>query len=197
MSFGGEGESKALKQAVEHAAERDVVMVAAAANEDTTDQGIPAAYLQPPGTGPDIAAGTGLVVTAAQYDGSRAWFGPGTGDGISIAAYGAASQEHRGIFSSFPAETTELETIDLCTLCRGDFQGDDRFAYLEGTSMATPQVSGAAALVRHKRPQMAASRVIKLLKLRARREAGFSDTLGWGILNANRALRAALKKKKR
>jgi serine protease len=195
MSFGGEGQSRALERAVEHAAERDVVMVAAAANEDTTDQGIPARYLQRPGSGPDLSAGTGLVVTAAQYDGSRAWFEPGTGTGISIAAYGAAARENRGIFSTFPAGTTEIETIALCVICRGDFQGDTRFAYLEGTSMATPQVSGAAALIRHKRPEMSATRVIKLLKRYASREGGFSETLGWGILNANGALRAALKKR--
>jgi serine protease len=196
MSFGGEGKSEALERAIDRAAERDVVMVAAAANEDTTKQGIPAEYLQPSGTGPDVSAGIGLVVTAAEYDGSRAWFEPGRGTAISMAAYGAAARENRGIFSTFPAQTTEIETIDLCALCRGDFQGDNRFAYLEGTSMATPQVSGAAALIRHKRPDMAATRVAKLLKLHARRQGGFSEMLGWGILNANAALRAALKKKK-
>ncbi len=202
MSFGGEGQSGALERAIDRAAESDVVMVAAAANEDTTDQGIPADYLQPRGSGPQISAGTGLVVTAAQHDNTRAWFEPGRGTGISIAAYGAASRESRGIFSTFPAETTEIETGAFlppgrpCLLCRGDFQGDNRFAYLEGTSMATPQVSGAAALIRHKRPEMAATRVIKLLKQHARREGGYSETLGWGILNANGALRAALKKKK-
>lgn len=200
MSFGGPGDSRALRRAVDHAAESDVVMVAAAANEDTTEQGIPADYIQPPGTGPRISAGTGLVVTAAQHDGSRAWFEPGRGNGISIAAYGAAGRENRGIFSTFPKQTTEIETgipsPPPCLLCRGDFQGDDRFAYLEGTSMATPQVAGAAALIRHKRPDLAATRVVKLLKRHATRAGGFSESLGWGILNANRSLRAALKRKR-
>jgi serine protease len=197
MSFGGEGSSRTLEKAIDRAARKDVVMVAAASNEDTTDQGIPAAYLQPPGTGPDASAGKGLVVTAAEYDGSRAWFDPGRGDTISMAAYGAAGPDHRGIFSTFPEQVTSLETLD-CTLirCRGEFQGDDRFAYLEGTSMATPQVAGAAALIRHKRPDISAHRVIKLLKLRARRDGGFSEGLGWGILDANRALRVALRSRR-
>lgn len=196
MSFGGDEESKALERAVKLAAERDVVLVAAASNEDTTDQGFPASYLQPPGSAPNLDRGTGLVVTAAQYDGARAWFAPGRGNGISLAAYGSAGPQNRGIFSSFPEATTELETVELCATCRGALQGDSRFAYLEGTSMATPQVSGAAALIRSRRPRMRAARVIRLLKLHASRQDGFSTELGWGVLNANGALRAALKKKR-
>lgn len=199
MSFGGEGKSQAIERALRYAYEREVVLVAAASNDDVTDQGIPASYLQPQGSGPDLRRGTGLVVTAAQYDGSRAYFGPGRGTGISIAAYGAAGPSNRGIFSSFPAEITELETTSLCTLsfCRADFQGESRFAYLEGTSMATPQVVGAAALIRDRRPEMRAARVIRILKLHADRAGGFSDELGWGILSADDALRAALKRKRK
>ena len=58
-------------------------MVAAASNEDTKRQGIPAGLLQPNGTGPKLEKGRGLVVTAAEFDGSRAWFEPGHGKGIS------------------------------------------------------------------------------------------------------------------
>lgn len=197
MSFGGDGESPSLERAIGYAFDQGVVMVAAAANESTTDQGVPARYLQPPGSGPRIKSGIGLVVTAAQYDGSAAWFGPGRGNAISLAAYGSASQELPGIFSTFPAELTELETAELCVTCRAEFRGDDRFAYLEGTSMATPQVAGAAALIRHKRPNMRAVRVVRLLKRHAKRNGGFSNDLGWGILNANKALRKALKTKRK
>ena len=204
MSFGGEGTSKALHNAIDRAIAADIVLVAAADNRDTDedgnptqDQGIPASYLQPIGSGPDIERGDGLVVTAAQYDGNRAYFGPGRGTGISLAAYGSAGPEHRGIFSTFPAEVTEIETVELCAICRASFNGDDRFAYLEGTSMATPQVAGAAALIRDRKPKMSAAQVISLLKRKATRSGGYSEELGWGVLNANRALRAALKKKKK
>ena len=178
-------------------------MVAAADNDDTDQdgnptesQGIPADYLQPVGSGPDIKRGTGLVVTAAQYDGSRAWFGPGLGTGISMAAFGSAGEGMRGIFSSFPTGVTEIETLEFCGICRGDLGGDERFGYLEGTSMATPQVSGAAALIRSARPKLSATKVIGLLKRTATSQGqGFTNELGWGILNANRAVKAALAKK--
>ena len=205
MSFGGDQSSKALAAAVRHAADNDVLMVAAADNDDvdaggnpTEDQGIPAEFLQPVGSGPSRKRGLGLVVTAAEYDGSRAWFGPGAGTGISLAAYGSAGEGHRGIFSAFPGPVTEIETLELCRICRGDLEGDSRFGYLEGTSMATPQVAGAAALVRSARPRLSAQRVAEILKRTAKSgKRGFTPELGWGIVNANRAVRLAMAKKKR
>lgn len=197
MSFGGPGGSSLVRNAIDYAWGRDAVMVAAASNEDETDQGVPARYLQRPGTGPEIRRGRGLVVTAAEYDGSRAWFDPGLGTGLSLAAYGASSSGTAGIFSTFPADSTEIERgdplqrIPPCPTCRASFRGDNRFAYLQGTSMATPQVAGAAALIRSRRPGIGAERVITLLKRKASGDE-FSDELGWGILNAKRALEAAL-----
>jgi serine protease len=64
--------------------------------------------------------------------------------------------------------------------------------------MATPQVAGAAALIRSARPKLSAPRVISLLKRTATSGgAGFTDELGWGILNAGRAVKAALAKHKK
>jgi serine protease len=198
MSFGGPGASEAIEDAVRFAWKRDVVMVAAASNENTTHQGLPARALQPKGTGPKLHRGKGLVVTAAQYGGSRAWFRPGKGKGISLAAYGAASASpaNPGLFSSFPSNVTLLDTgigprVPPCR-CRTSFEGDVRFAYIEGTSMASPQVAGAAALIRARRPGIDAKRVIEILKQEA---AGneFRGGLGWGVLDAGAATRVALK----
>src|SRR4029453_7175654 len=66
MSFGGPGNSKVIEDAVEFAWTRDVILVAAASNEDSKRQGIPAELLQPNGTGPKLEKGKGLVVTAAE-----------------------------------------------------------------------------------------------------------------------------------
>jgi subtilisin family serine protease len=196
MSFGGGGASTAVKDAIDYAYGHDVVLVAAASNSHVTNQGTPASYLQPVGTGPQIDAGKGLVVTAADHGGGTAWRHPGYGTGISLAAYGGSSEATRGIFSTFPPNQTTIEQGSVlsgeppCTDCRATFRGDDRFGYLEGTSMATPQVAGAAALIRSARPAMSNRRVLRILK-RTADGSSFSDTLGWGILDAGRALRRA------
>jgi subtilisin family serine protease len=198
MSFGGPGGSQMIKAALDRAFDHDVVLVAAASNDDTTNQGVPAQYLQPNGSGDNIRSGKGLVVTAAGYNGHRAWFDPGHGSGVSLAAYGAAtsSASTPGIFSTFPANSTEIEEGNPifaeppCFSCRTTFHGDDRFAYLEGTSMASPQVAGAAALMRSERPAIKNTTVLRILKRTASADH-FTDDLGWGILDAGLAARRA------
>ena len=76
--------------------------------------------------------------------------------------------------------------------CRTTVDGAT-YAYLQGTSMAAPQVAAAAALVRALNPDLHALEVVRLLKQTARRPAGagWSAELGWGILDAGAALTAA------
>lgn len=185
---------QAMIDAVDYAYEAGVVLVAAAADKLTREQGDPANILQPTGTGPDLRAGKGLSVTAADFSGRRARFA-GRGSQISIAAYGAFDRLERanGVLGAFPPPLTELERGLLrrpCS-CRAQLADDNRFAFLEGTSMATPIVAGAAALVLDRNPEARPDDVIRILKRTAQRDGGWTPDLGWGIVDAFAAVRAA------
>lgn len=201
MSFGEDGRTAvpdAELRAIDYAYQRGVTLVAAAADSPVTEQGDPANQLQPTNTGPDITAGKGLSVTAADFDDRRASFA-GRGTQISMAAYGAfrygsiVPSGPPGILSTFPAGTTDIEGgVPPCG-CRTTFQGDSRYAYLSGTSMAAPMVAAVAALVHSVNRDLAAADVIRILKQTATRPpgSGWSPDLGWGILNAAAAVQAA------
>jgi subtilisin family serine protease len=205
MSFGtdpGPEPSQAVRDAVDYAFARNVVMAAAAADKPIAEQGYPANILQPTGTGSDLSAGKGLTVTAADASDARASFA-GHGSQISLAGYGAydssaAATGPPGIFGAFTAGPNELETGSLglpprppCE-CRTTFANDSRYAYVQGTSMATPMVSATGALIRHLNPDLTAAEIVRLIKETARRPAGaWTADLGWGILDAGAALTRA------
>jgi serine protease len=203
MSFGGGRLSAGEARALRYALRNDVVLIAAAADSPVPEQGHPAKDLQPTGTGRDIRKGKGLVVTAAEASGARASFA-GRGSQISLAAMGDTGTRGGGIFSTYPQNVTQIETGSSnppgppCPTCRTVFLGDPRFAYLAGTSMAAPQVAGAVALVRAANPRLGRSAVVRVMKQTASRAAGASGwttELGWGILNAEAAVRRAVQLK--
>lgn len=210
MSFGTDGSRPAahgIVEAIDYAYKRGVVLVAAAADDPIEEQGDPSNVLQPTGTGSQIDRGKGLDVTAANVQDARASFA-GRGTQISIAAYGtygsADGNGPRGIFGALPGNLTSLETGSLATgdppcNCRALFNGDSRYAYVGGTSMAAPQVTAVAAMVRHLNPDLTAGDIIKLIKRTARRPAGtgWNADLGWGILDAGAAVDAARREDRR
>jgi subtilisin family serine protease len=199
MSFGTDGSSpaaQAVRDAIDFAYDKGVLMAAAAADDPVQEQGDPSNVLQPAGTGPDITQGKGLSVTAARFDDQRASFA-GYGSEISIAAYGTFTQGTggpRGILGAFPGNQTELERPSLFTPacnCRTTINGDNRYAYIQGTSMAAPMVTATGALMRHLNPDLGAADLIRIIKQTARRPAGgWTPDLGWGILDAGAAMQA-------
>jgi serine protease len=202
MSFGSDDTTSAPEsqvRALQYAAAHNVVLVAAAANTPDTEQGDPANVLQPAGTGPNITAGLGLDVTAAQWGGTKASFA-GYGSEISLAAYGAFEPDQiqliggppPGIFGAFPANPTQLEGLPELCGCRTTFRGTSDWAYLEGTSMAAPQVAATAAMMRTLNPFATLGEVLRTLKQTAQRPAGtgWTPDLGWGVLDAGAALDA-------
>jgi subtilisin family serine protease len=203
MSFGGGGPDNELRQAIDYAWARGSVPVAAAANEPTPSAGnnYPAQYIQPEGSGPNLDAGRGLIVTSAKHTGARSGFAQRT-TGVSVAAYGSATDAgsggQQGILSTWPPETpepaldTEFENHNPPDPVRTSLFGDNRYAYLAGTSMAAPQVAGLVALIRAARPGIAASKLARLVKLTASGCGSYGEGLGWGRINAGAALGAAL-----
>jgi serine protease len=196
MSFGGGPDSAALGAAIQAAYDRGIVLVGAASNDNEDErQGAPASMLQR-GDGQNLDAGRGLVVTAADFEDTRA--GTGSGSGISLAAYGFYDETRGapGLISTYPGAFT-LRDLRSCSpiaqpdCSRRDIGGVNAYAYLEGTSMATPQVSAVAALIGALNPQLTAAEKIRIVKETARRAAGWTPDLGWGILDAGRAVDAA------
>jgi subtilisin family serine protease len=209
LSLGGCGPDNALKTALDNAWAAGSIPVVAATNPGEScggaqTQGYPAGYVQPAGTAPDQYFGKGLVVTMAKYDGTNA-NDPvaglaGHGTGVSVAAYGDSSALPApgkpnglpGIFSTWPANTTTREGACPSSPCpRTSFAGDNKFGYLFGTSMATPQASGLVALIRSANPGMAPSQVIRTIKLTASNGGKWGDPLGWGVIDAGKAVAVA------
>jgi len=193
MSFGGGPDSPALGVAIQAAYDRGIVLVAAASNDDEGEgQGAPASMLQP-GDGENLDAGRGLVVTAADFEDTRA--GTGRGPGISLAAYGFYDETRGppGLISTYPGAFT-LREVPACArvtnphCSRRDIGGANSYAYLEGTSMATPHVTALAALIGALNPHLTAAEKIRIVKWTARRASGWTPDLGWGILDAGRAV---------
>ena len=150
----------------------------------------PSEWIQPEGTGPDKGFNRGLVVTSAKYDGTRTSFAQMT-SGVSVAAYGSASNSvggQQGILSTWPASSVSSD----CNAGRTGVNGSNRFAYCVGTSMATPQVSGLAALIRTVKPNMTAQDVVELIKATAGSCGTYGSGLGWGVIRADQAVASAL-----
>ena len=196
MSFGGGPDSAALGAAIQAAYDRGIVLVAAASNGNGDEgQGAPASMLQP-GDAENLDAGRGLVVTAADFEDTRA--GTGRGSGISLAAYGFYDERRGppGLISTYPGAFT-LRDFPSCSPSSGphcsrrDFAGVNSYAYLQGTSMAAPHVAALAALIGALNPQLTAAEKIRVVKETARRAAGWTPDLGWGILDAGRAVDVA------
>jgi len=200
MSFGCGSADQSLKAAIDYAWARGAVPVASADNapDPATDPqctypDYPAQYVQADGTGPNLDAGEGLVVTSASHSGLRSAFAQKTA-GVSVAAFGSAtdlgSGGHQGILSTWPAGSVEFDSLDV----RTSVNGDNRFAYLSGTSMAAPQASGLVALIRSAKPALGPGKVIRLIKLAASNCGRYGNGLGWGVIRADRAVGAALGK---
>jgi subtilisin family serine protease len=180
LSLGGVGTSVLERRAVEYAAARNVLLVAAAGNEYEVGNPVeyPAALLQPPGSYGQ--GGVGLAVGATTMAGRRAPFS-NTGTHLSLAAPG------ENVFGAIAAGTKAADWPRY--VLPGATAG--LYGWSTGTSFATPQVTGAAALVMAANPLLSAREVAGVLKATASGHGNWNQALGYGVLDVAAAVAAA------
>jgi subtilisin family serine protease len=165
---------------VDYASSRGVLIVAAAGNEfqDGNPVEYPAALLQPVGS--KGVGGRGLAIGASTTSGARAVFS-NTGTYLSLVAPG------ENVFSAVSSSSTTSRFPRVAL--PGSLAG--LYGYASGTSFATPEVAGAAALVWAANPLLDASAVAQVLKESASSQGVWSPELGWGVLDVAAAVARA------
>jgi subtilisin family serine protease len=177
--------SQDVIDALRYASLAGVLVVAASGNDGGTSIDFPASWVQQPGG----AASTGLAVGATDAKGARASFS-NTGQQLSLVAPGTFNTGCTvGILGAIPGLATDFEEGGSCALTM-THAGGTRYAYASGTSFAVPEVAGTAALVWSLKPSLTSTQVAAILEQTATRAAGagWSPTVGWGVLNARAAV---------
>ena len=180
LSLGGPTTSSVEKRAVDYAVSKGVLLVAAVGNGHHRGNAVeyPAALLQPVGS--NGVGGRGLSVAASTREGGRAPFST-TGSHISLAAPGAS------VFSAVSVSSPVSRYPR--TALPGALGGS--YGYGSGTSFASPQVAGAAALVWAANPQLRADQVASILEQTASGDGSWNAELGYGVLDVAGAVARA------
>ncbi|MES9959649.1 MAG: S8 family peptidase [Sedimenticola sp.] len=169
LSLGGGGScSRTMQSAINLAKDQGSAVVVAAGNSaSNTRQATPANCRNV------------IAVAATTRTGGRAYYS-NTGREVDLSAPGGdmRSDYRNGVLSTLNMGTT--------------LPGADAYAWYQGTSMATPHVSGVAALMLSAKPELSAGDVESLLKSSARAFPSSCSGCGSGILDADAAVTAAI-----
>ncbi len=174
MSLGGPGTSQTLEDAVAYAYNNGVTVICSAGNayQEGNAPQYPAAY--------DVYS---IAVGATQYDQTRAYYS-NTGSYIDIVAPGgnvSVDQNGDGYGDGVLQQTFNPTTMDPT---------DFGYWFVQGTSMASPHVAGAAALILAEHPTWTPDMIREALESTATDlgAAGRDNEFGWGLLNAPAAV---------
>ncbi len=180
LSLGGRSTSSTERRAVDYAAARGVLLVAAVGNSFASGNAVeyPAALLQPLGS--RGVGGAGLAVAASNRDGAHAYFSS-TGTHVSLAAPG--EDVLSAVSASAPASRYPRVPLP------GSLAG--LYGYGSGTSFSAPQVAGAAALVWAANPSLRAGEVASVLEQTASGRGAWTPELGYGVLDVAAAVKRA------
>lgn len=140
--------------------------------------------------GVDIAISLGIVcVTAAGNEGYYDWYyiiAPADAD--SVIAVGAVDSE--GMIASFSSHGPTYDGRTKPEVCaRGVYtfcaspSGTQEYTYVSGTSLSTPLVGGAAAVVLSAHPDWTPMQVREALMMTASQADSPDNDYGWGIIN--------------
>jgi thermitase len=147
LSLGGSSSSNTLRNAVDYAWSKGVVIVAAAGNNGTSSRSYPAYYTNT------------IAVSATDANDNKASFS-NYGSWVDLAAPG----------------------VSILSTYNGNYQ------YISGTSMATPFVSGLAALLKGQNPSWSNSMIRNRIELTADAIAGTGSYWSHGRINACNAV---------
>lgn len=174
LSLGGSANSQTLKDAVAYAYGKGVTVVAATGNDGSSTISYPAAY-------DDYV----IAVGATRFDETRSYYS-NYGSSLDLVAPGGdlnVDQSGDGY-----ADGVLQNTFDPNSKNTNDFG----YWFFEGTSMATPHVSGVAAMViSHGVSGPDSVRQVLQSSAKDLGDAGRDDTFGHGLLDAAAALGTA------
>ena len=171
MSIGGASFSRTMGDAVAAALAENVVIVAAAGNENSTELSYPASYI-----GVISVGATDLARGKAPYSN----FGPR----IDIVAPGGDLRED---------ENADDYRDGVLSTRWNERENAPIYTFFQGASMASPHVAGVVSLMLSVNPNLTPAQVRQMLQETAidLEQPGRDDTFGYGLINPVAALEAA------
>ena len=163
MSLGGEGYSQSLQDAVRYARGQGALVVASAGNAASSKLNFPA------------GANGAIGVAATDSANARATFS-NYGPSVDLAAPGV------NVYSTYPTYAASSTTLN--------------YASLSGTSMAAPYVAALGGLLAAVNPGLSPDSLAQRLQQTAvstAADGGWNTYLGYGIINARRAVTAVFR----